>query len=88
MVLLPVKASRNPTLILIVIICLIIGQYIDIFVQVIPGTTGLLRFGWIEAGLFIGFAGLFAFTVATALSKAKLIPSNHPYLGESLEHRF
>jgi hypothetical protein len=88
MVLLPVKASRNPTLILIVIFCLIIGQYIDIFVQVIPGTTGLLRFGWIEAGLFIGFAGLFAFTVATALSKAKLIPSNHPYLGESLEHRF
>jgi hypothetical protein len=88
MVLLPVKASRNPNLIVAVIISLIIGQYIDIFVQVIPGTTGLLRFGLIEAGLFLGFAGLFAFTVATALSKAKLIPSNHPYLEESLEHRF
>jgi hypothetical protein len=88
MVLLPVKASRNPTLIVAVIVCLIIGQYVDIFVQVIPGTTGLLRFGWVEAGLFIGFAGLFAFAVATALSRAKLIPSNHPYLEESLEHRF
>ena len=88
MILLPVKASRNMTAIVIVIICLIIGQYVDLYVQVIPGTTGLLRFGLVEAGLFLGFAGLFAFIVATALSKAKLIPSNHPYLEESLEHRF
>ncbi len=71
LVLLPVKASRNPTLIVGVIICLIIGQYIDIFVQVIPGTTGLLRFGWMEAGLFLGFAGLFAFTVATGPEQGK-----------------
>jgi hypothetical protein len=88
LVLLPIKASRNMTLIVSVIICLIIGQYVDIFVQVIPGTTGLLRFGWIEAGLFLGFAGLFTLIVATTLSKAELIPSNHPYLEESLEHRF
>jgi hypothetical protein len=88
MVLLPVKASRNMTAIVFVIICLIIGQYVDLFVQVIPGTTGLLRFGWIEAGLFLGFAGLFAFIVAAALSRAKIIPSNHPYLEESLGHRF
>ena len=88
MFLLPVKASRNRTIIVCVIICLIIGQYIDIFMQVIPGTTGLLRFGLIEGGLFLGFAGLFAFTVATSLSRAKLIPANHPYLQESLDHRF
>ena len=88
LVLLPVKASRNRTLIIAVIICLIIGQYVDIFMQVIPGTTGLLRFGLIEGGLFLGFAGLFALTVATTLSKASLIPSNHPYLQESLDHHF
>lgn len=88
MVLLPVKASRNMTLITIVIIFLIIGQFIDLFVQVIPGTTGSFRFGWISAGTFIGFAGFFALVVATALSKAKLIPPNHPYLEESLDHKF
>lgn len=88
MVLLPVKASRNMTLITIVIIFLIIGQYIDLFVQVIPGTTGVLKFGWISAGIFLGYAGLFSLVVATALSKAKLIPPNHPYLEESLEHKF
>jgi hypothetical protein len=88
LILLPVKTSRNMTVISIVIICLIIGQYIDLFVQVIPGTTGLLKFGWIEAGMFLGYAGLFALVVATSLGKAKLIPSNHPYLEESLNHQF
>jgi hypothetical protein len=88
MVLLPVKASRNMTLITMVIIFLIIGQYIDLFVQVMPGTTGAFKLGWISAGTFIGFAGLFALVVATALSKAKLIPPNHPYLEESINHKF
>jgi hypothetical protein len=88
MVLLPVKASRNMTLITIVIIFLIIGQYIDLFVQVIPGTTGALKFGWIAAGTFLGYSGLFALVVATTLSKAKVLPFNHPYLDESLNHKF
>jgi len=88
MVLLPVKASRNMTLIFVIIIFLIIGQYIDLFVQVIPGTTGLLKFGWIEAGMFLGYAGLFSLVVATTLSKSKLIPQNHPYIEESINHHF
>jgi hypothetical protein len=88
MVLLPVKASRNMTLIVVIIIFLIIGQYIDLFVQIIPGTTGVLKFGWIEAGMFLGYAGLFSLVVATALSKSKLIPQNHPYIEESINHHF
>jgi hypothetical protein len=88
LILLPVKTSRNMTAIVITIIFLIIGQYIDLLVQVIPGTTGALRFGWIEAGMFLGYAGLFALIVVTTLSKAKIIPVNHPYLEESLNHKF
>jgi len=88
LILLPVKASRSMTAIVVVIIGLIIGQYIDLFTQVKPGTTGVPEFGWIEAGLFLGFAGLFALVVAITLSKANLIPRNHPYLEESLDHRF
>ena len=88
LVLLPVKASRNLTVISIVIFFLIIGQYLDLYLQIIPGTAKMLKFGWIEAGIFLGYAGLFALVVATALSKAKLIPSNHPYLEESLDHKF
>jgi hypothetical protein len=88
LILLPVKTSRNMTAIFIVIVFLIIGQYIDLFVQVIPGTTGLLKYGWIETGIFLGYTGLFALVVATTLSRAKIIPFNHPYLEESLNHRF
>ena len=88
MVLLPVKASRNRSVILVVIIFLIIGQYIDLFSQVIPGTSQKLQFGWIEAGVFLGYAGFFALIVATSLSKSNLIPRNHPYLEESLDHHF
>lgn len=88
LILLPVKTSRNMTVILVVIFFLIIGQYIDLFVQVIPGTTGLFKFGLIQAGIFLGYAGLFALVVATSLSKTKLIPHNHPYIEESLNHHF
>lgn len=88
MVLLPVQTSRNMTVIIFVIIILIIGQYIDLMVEVFPAITGTVKFGWIEAGLFLGFAGLFSFVVATALERHKLIPQNHPYLGESLDHKF
>jgi hypothetical protein len=88
MVLLPVKTSRNMAAIVTVIIFLIIGQYVDLFVQVIPGVTGALKFGWIEAGLFLGYAGLFSLIVAIALSRAKILPRNHPYLEESLNHKF
>jgi hypothetical protein len=88
LLLLPVRTSRSMVVISSVIFFLIIGQYIDLFVQVIPGTKGILQFGWIEAGLFLGNAGLFALVVAAALSKAKIIPVNHPYLNESLNHKF
>jgi hypothetical protein len=88
LLLLPVKTSRNLTVISMVIFFLIIGQYLDLFMQIIPGTTRMLKFGWIEAGLFLGYAGLFALVVVTTLSKTKIIPSNHPYLEESLNHKF
>ncbi|HNR40676.1 MAG TPA: hypothetical protein PKL65_00460 [Bacteroidales bacterium] len=88
MVLLPIKTSRNMMVITMVIAFLIIGQYIDLFVQIIPGTTGVLKFGLIHAGLFVGYAALFALVVATALGKAKIIAPNHPYLEESLKHKF
>jgi hypothetical protein len=87
-VLLPVKASKNRVVIFIVILFLIVGQYIDLYQQVIPGTTGILQFGFIEAGMFLGYAGLFALVIGTTLSRAKIMPSNHPYIEESLNHHF
>ena len=68
----------------IVVIC---GHILDYFNMVMPGTVGpywktpevfLLIVG---AVLFVG--GLFMFTVLSALSKLKLIPTGNPYLHES-----
>ncbi|HYW96144.1 MAG TPA: hypothetical protein VE870_11185 [Bacteroidales bacterium] len=87
-VLLPVKASRNKALMLLVIVFLIVGQYVEQYLQIVPGVTGEMKFGLLEAGSFIGFAGLFVFIVFSAMARAKIVPVNHPYLGESVEHQF
>ena len=87
-VLLPTRTSRSKPVIFAVIVLLIIGHYIDLYMQIMPGTTGTLKFGFIEAGTFLGFAGLFALVTGYWLSRAPLIPRNHPYLTESLEHQF
>ena len=86
--LLPVKASKNRVVIIVVILFLIIGQYIDLYLQIMPGTTKILQFGFIETGMFFGYAGLFSYVVATTLSKARILPANHPYIEESLNHHF
>jgi len=73
-------------------IILIIGHWLDYWQMVMPGTVGPMEhwyneIGWIEPGVFIGFAGLFTFLLLSALSKFKsLIPKKHPFLEESLHH--
>ncbi len=63
---------------------------VGLFAQdtIMPGTTGQLLFGFIEIGTFLGYAGIFTLTTGYWLSRAPLLPKNHPYLGESLEHHF
>jgi hypothetical protein len=39
-----------------------------------------------EVGTFLFYAGMFALIVGTFLSKALLIPKNHPMLEESIHH--
>lgn len=67
-------------------IVIILGQWVDLYLQVIVGTYGKLQIGLIEVGTFIGFAGMFAFVVARALKAAPMVARNHPLLEESLEH--
>ena len=52
--------------------------------MVMPGTVGShWHFGFLEIGTFIGFLGLFLFTVFRSLAKAPLVVKNHPFLDES-----
>ena len=85
-VLLSQKMDKNKTVVKLICILLIAGQWIDLYDQIMPTLTGTPQFGIIEIGAFIGYAGLFALVVAKALGSTDLVPKNHPYLEESLYH--
>ncbi|MCF8381251.1 MAG: hypothetical protein K9H49_16890 [Bacteroidales bacterium] len=87
-VLLPVKTSKNRVVITIVILFLIVGQYIEYYLHIMPAVTGELKFGIIEIGSFLGFAALFIYVIISNLGKRSLIAKNHPYLNESVDHHF
>lgn len=73
-------------------VLLILGHWLDYWQMIMPGTTGptthwYTEIGPLEIAIFLGFAGLFMYTVLSALSKFKsLVPVNHPFLEESLHH--
>ena len=73
-------------------IILILGHWLDYWQMIMPGAVGpqkhwYTEIGPIEITVFLGFAGLFMFTVLSSLSTFKsLIPKKHPLLEESLHH--
>lgn len=81
-------AKRLTSRMLWTAVVLILGHWLDYYLMIMPGTVGEHRgFGVQEIGIFLGFAGLFTFTMLTQLSKFEsLIPKKHPFLNESLHH--
>ena len=81
-------AKRKANVLLTVSIILILGHWLDYYMMIMPGTIAeAAGFGIIEIGVFLGFAGLFTFSILTSLSKAPSAPKNHPFLEESLNHQ-
>ncbi|PTN08848.1 quinol:cytochrome C oxidoreductase [Mangrovibacterium marinum] len=86
--LMPRSNSRSKLAMVPVIILLIIGQYVELYYEIWPATLHEAKFGLLEIGSWLGFAGLFSLIVITYLAKANLVPKNHPYLEESIHHHF
>ncbi|HKJ42775.1 MAG TPA: hypothetical protein VKA27_11825 [Sunxiuqinia sp.] len=86
--LMPRKTSRSRLAMVPVILLLIVGQYTELYFEIWPATVGAAKFGLMEIGMYLGFIGLFSFVVVTYLAKANLVPSNHPFLQESIRHHF
>jgi hypothetical protein len=42
--------------------------------------------GWFEIGILCGFVGLVIWLVANKLTKAPMVPQNHPFLKETIIH--
>ena len=85
-VLMPDNVARKKAVLVPVSILLLVGFYMSLYLQIIPGSTGQLKIGFIELGSFAGFAGLFILLFMRSLSKAPLLAENHPFMQESLEH--
>jgi hypothetical protein len=80
-------AKRNAKTVIFIGALIIFGHWVDFYQMVMPGTIGNnWNIGLMEIGLPIFFIGLIINRTFTNLEKAPLIPKNHPYLPESIQH--
>jgi hypothetical protein len=87
LVLMSRDAKRQMQILWVAGVIIIVGHWIDVFLMVEPGTVGKgWTIGFIEIGTAIGYLGLFIWSTLSELSKASLVPKNHPMLVESLHH--
>jgi hypothetical protein len=85
-------AKRNAGLLVGAGMLIFITHFIDVYLLVIPGVVGEHGFAngggfmWWEWAMFIGFTGFFVHVVLRSLTKARLVPANHPLMEESENH--
>ena len=79
--------KRNRKYLAVMSFIILFGHWLDAYLLVNPGVLfdhGHLS--WVHFGTMLGFAGLFILVVFRTLSKAPLVPVNHPYKDESIHH--
>jgi len=80
-------AKRNPKFLITIGTIIFLGHFVDVWLLITPGVMGgHAHLSWMDIGMFLGFLGLFVFVVLRTLTKAPLVPVNHPYLEESVHH--
>ncbi|MEK6774699.1 MAG: molybdopterin oxidoreductase [Bdellovibrionota bacterium] len=85
--LLPKGLKRNDSHVVLVSSLILIMQYVDIYWMVYPNfNDGHLAFGLWEIGIFIGFTGLFMFTLFNFFKNNSLVPLKDPRLSEAINH--
>jgi hypothetical protein len=85
------EAKRQAIILKIVCFVVIFGHWFDFYIMMTPpilGEHGALDFTTllVELGMTLVYAGAFIFVVLWGLTKANLVPKNHPMLQESLHH--
>ena len=79
-------AKRNENWLLFVAIWFLGAHWLDLYWIVFPTFFKSPLFGWMELGIFGGFAGLFLFSVGIFLSRVPVLAIHDPYLQEGLHH--
>ncbi len=87
LVLMTRDAKRHSIFLKIVGVILLIGHWIDLYLLIAPPAIGENGgIGFIEIGTFAIFGSAFVALALNTLSKASLVPKNHPMLEESLHY--
>lgn len=87
LVLITRNAKRKVALMTGMAASLAITHWLDIFLEVMPGTVGdAWSIGLLEVGMLTAFAGLFLLVVFRGLSSVSLVPQKHPFYLESVTH--
>lgn len=87
LILMPRPNKRNYFVVVLVAVLIIFGHWIDFYQMIMPGTVGAdWQMGWFEIGILCGFVGLVIWLVANKLTKAPMVPQNHPFLKETIIH--
>ncbi len=87
LVLMTRDAKRQMIMLKIVTIAILAGHWLDFYLMMMPGTLrSNAGIGFIEIGTALVFLGVFLLTFTKGLTKASLVPVNHPFLEESIHH--
>lgn len=88
LLLLMTRASkRNYGMLTMMCVLILFGHWLDFYQMVMPGVSPTkVPLMLADFGIALGFVGLIMFVTARALTKAPLIPKNHPFFKESVIH--
>lgn len=80
-------SKRNYTIMTFMAILIIFGHWLDFYQMVFPAVSpDHVPMILYDFGVALGFVGLIMFVTARALTKAPMLPKNHPLIKESLIH--
>lgn len=81
--------KRKNWLISLTGVIVLAGQYVNVYMLIMPGTVGKSwSFGPAEIGAVLFFFGLFVWVIFTALAKQPLLVKNNPYMKESKQFNY
>ena len=80
-------AKRNYGVLTFVGVIILMGHWTDVYLMISAGSLGpKASIGFLEIGLALVCVGLFIRILLNNLTKAPLMPVNHPFLDESVHH--
>ena len=82
------KSKRQPAILAIVALLVLMGHYVDLYLAIMPGAVGHenAKIGFLEIGLPFFYIAAFLAIFFISFQKAKPVPGNHPYSVESSDY--